>query len=104
MDNLVAAMKTGNPQFAELILSEECYLIIGIAMKVHAKLGKGFNELVYQDAMEAELKRRGIRYEREKKLSVFYEGEILTRKFIVDFLVFDSIILEIKSTTKIYLD
>jgi len=51
---------------AELILKEECYKIIGLCMKVHSKLRKGFKEIVYKDALELELIKAGIPYEREK--------------------------------------
>jgi len=60
-------------------------------------LGRGFSEFVYQDALEAELRRNNIPYDREKKITVQYEGETLKRTFRVDFLVFNSIIIEIKA-------
>jgi GxxExxY protein len=81
----------------DLIYREECYRIVGLCMKIHSSLGKGFSELVYQDALEVELKRNGIPYEREKTITVQYEGETLKRAFRVDFLVFNCIILEIKA-------
>jgi GxxExxY protein len=49
-----------------LIYKEECYRIVGICMKIHKKLGKGFKEIVYKDAMEIEYKNEGIEYERKK--------------------------------------
>jgi GxxExxY protein len=53
---------------AELILKEECYKIIGLCMKVHTKLGRGFKEVIYKDALELELIAAGIPHEREKNL------------------------------------
>lgn len=81
----------------DLLFREECYKIIGLCMKIHNSLGKGFSEAVYQDALETELKRNSIPYEREKKITVQYEGQTLKRTFRVDFLVFNSIILELKA-------
>ena len=36
----------------DLLFKEECYTIIGLSMKVHSKLGRGFKEVVYKDALE----------------------------------------------------
>jgi GxxExxY protein len=73
-------------------------------MKVHTKLGWGFKEIVYKDALEIELKAGGIPYEREKEFSVQYENQILNRKFRVDFWLFNSIILEAKARKKIHVE
>jgi GxxExxY protein len=87
-----------------LIYKEECYIIVGICMKVHKKLGKGFKEVVYKDAMEIELKKAGVCYEREKKFNIVYEGVILPHQFVADYFVFDSIIIEAKATSVIHAD
>ena len=76
---------------------EETYKIIGIAMEIHRVLGKGFSEIVYKDAFEYEFKNHTIFYEREKEYSVNYKGTMLPHKYYADFVVFDKIILEIKS-------
>jgi GxxExxY protein len=89
---------------ADLILKDECYEIVGICMKVHSKLGKGFKEIVYKDALEIELKAAGIPYEREKEFKVRYEGEYLPRKFRVDFWIYNAFILEAKASTLIHID
>jgi len=74
-------------------------------MKVHNKLGKGFKEIVYKDALEAEFKKdQGIPYEREKPFKINYEDVILPHTFNADFFPFDSIILEVKAVSKIPYD
>lgn len=78
-------------------LQEETYEIIGIAMEIHRLLGKGFSEIVYKDAFEYEFKQNNIFYEREKEFSIKYKETILPHKFYADFVVFDKIILEVKS-------
>jgi GxxExxY protein len=50
----------------DLLYREECYRIVGLGMKIHNLLGQGFREVVYQDAMEVELIRNGIPFERKK--------------------------------------
>lgn len=78
-------------------LQEETYKIIGIAMEIHSVLGKGFSEIVYKDAIEYEFKKNNIFYEREKEYLVNYKDFILPHKFYADFVVYDKIILEVKS-------
>ncbi len=78
-------------------LQDETYKLIGIAMEIHRVLGKGFSEIVYKDAFEYEFKQNGILYEREKEYLVNYKGTILPHKFYADFVIFDKIILEVKS-------
>jgi len=69
--------------------------IIGAAIEVHKELGPGFQEVVYQRALDLELKARGIEASREEKIPVFYKGaHIDTRR--VDFVVEDCIV-EIKA-------
>jgi GxxExxY protein len=65
-------------------------------MKVHSKLGSGFLESVYQNALVLELLRCGLKVETQKQLSVFYEGE-LVGSFVADVLVSDTLVIEIES-------
>ena len=82
----------------EYLYEEESYKIIGVLFEVHKQLGKGFSEIVYKDAIEFEFKSLGIPFEREKEYSVKYKNTILKHKFYADFIVFDKIILEVKSS------
>lgn len=70
--------------------------IIGCAMKVHGVLGNGFQEVIYQRALEVEFKRNNLGYARELEMAVYYEGEnIGTRR--VDFFVENTIMVELKA-------
>ena len=84
---------------ADLILKEESYELIGICMEVHRELGMGFREIIYKDALEYEFQQRGIPYERERPYLVKYKSITLPRRYNADFIVFDSIILEVKAST-----
>lgn len=81
----------------KLVLEEETYKVIGACIKVHKNLGNGFNEAIYQEALEKELKQAEIPFERKKKISIYYDGEKLENYFTSDFLCYGKIILEIKA-------
>ncbi len=84
---------------AEIIYKEESYRIIGSCMKVHAQLGSGFLESVYQEAVEKQFIKDNIPYLREKKLNVKFDGEVLKKGFRVDFFCFDKIMVELKASS-----
>jgi len=81
---------------AELLFKEESYKIIGACFEVHKILGHGFKEAVYKDALEFEFIRSGIPFVREKPYTIVYKEQKLKHFFIADFVVYDTIILEIK--------
>jgi GxxExxY protein len=81
----------------EYIFKEENYKIVGVLFEVHKNLGKGFSEIVYKDAIEYEFQLQNIPYEREKEFSVSYKNTTLKHKFYADFVVYNNIILEIKT-------
>jgi GxxExxY protein len=82
----------------ELLFPNESYKIIGACIQVHRKLGSGFLESVYAEALELEFKKADIPFEREKKLQVYYEGLPLKKFFKADFVCHSTIIIELKST------
>jgi len=76
------------------------YQIIGCAMKVHATLGNGFQEVIYQSAMVIEMDKAQLNFAREMEMDILYEGiQIGTRR--VDFFVEDRIMVELKALTKL---
>ena len=82
---------------SDIILKEESYKIIGAFMEVHRELGFGFKEIIYKDALEIEFKSLEIPYQREKLYKIEYKGKILPRRYPADFVIYDSIILEVKA-------
>ena len=81
----------------ELIMPVEGYRIIGAAMEVSSKLGCGFLEAVYQEALGIEMTRCGIPHQQQKRMKIQYKGQPLSQVYIADFLCFDNIIVEIKA-------
>lgn len=82
---------------SDIILKEESYKVIGACMEVHRELGFGFKEIIYKDALEIEFKSLEIPYQREKLYKIEYKGKILPRRYPADFVIYDSIILEVKA-------
>ncbi|MDU9376226.1 hypothetical protein McpSp1_08230 [Methanocorpusculaceae archaeon Sp1] len=76
--------------------ADEVYTIIRAAFAVYNNLGIGFLEAVYQEALELELKKHQVPFESQKPLSIYYQGEELTKKYIADLVCWDSIIIELK--------
>jgi GxxExxY protein len=74
--------------------------IIGCAMEVHRTLGPGFQEYVYQRALEIELDKKGIKNQKEFEIKIFYKGDYIALRR-VDFLVNDLITVEIKARTEL---
>jgi GxxExxY protein len=74
--------------------------VIGCCMEVHRALGNGFQEVIYQRALEYELELQGILFAREFEMPIYYkQRHIGTRR--VDFLVEEKLSVELKATTKI---
>jgi GxxExxY protein len=84
---------------SEIILKDESYKIIGLCMEVHSTLGRGFKEIVYQDALEFELAKNNIYFRREKRFDIVYKGYVLPHSYRADFIVYDRIVLEVKASS-----
>ncbi len=80
--------------------SELTSKIIGCAMIVHKTLGNGFQEVIYQRALEIEMRLANLNFYREFEMQIIYrEEQIGTRR--VDFLVENTISVELKAITKL---
>ena len=86
---------------SNIIYKSESYKIMGIMFDIHSNLGKGFSEIVYKDAIEYELEKSLIFFEREKEYNVKYKDIFLKHKLYADFVLFDKIILEVKCCNSI---
>jgi GxxExxY protein len=74
--------------------------VIGCAMEVHRTLGCGFQEYVYQRALEIEFKKKKIKHQREFDIKIYYKGEYIALRR-VDFLIEETIAVELKARTEI---
>jgi len=80
--------------------SELTSKVIGCAMKVHSAFGNGFQEVIYQRALEIEFSLADIPFSREFEMPIYYHNQqIGTRR--VDFLVNEVLSVELKALTKL---
>jgi GxxExxY protein len=75
--------------------------ILDAAFHVHTKLGPGLLESVYEVVLAHELKKRGLRVERQKPITICYEELTFEEGFRADLLVEDKVIVELKSVERL---
>ena len=76
--------------------------IIGIAIEIHKELGSGFNEKIYEEAFENDLKENKLKGVRQKVIRVKYKNKFLGNQRI-DFMVEEKVIVELKAVDEIKL-
>jgi GxxExxY protein len=83
-------------QMADYKYKEITEKIIGSSMKVHSTLGNGFQEVIYQRALEIEMLDAGLHFSREFNMPIYYKGRQIGERR-VDFFVEEKIMVEIKA-------
>jgi GxxExxY protein len=73
------------------------FAIIGAAMEVHGILGSGFLETFFCEALQIEFQIRSIPFQSEVPCSVGYKGRVLSGIQRIDFVCFDSVVVEVKA-------
>lgn len=84
-------------EYAQDSLTER---IIGAAIEVHRHLGPGLLETIYEQALELELKLRGIDCRRQIEVDVIYKQRVIKGQKI-DMIVAGEVIVEVKSLSKL---
>ena len=84
----------------EILHKALSFAIIGAAMEVHRLLGPGFLEAVYQGALEKELSLRGISFQPQVELPVYYK-DTLVGIYKADLVIDHKIIVEIKGMSRL---
>ena len=82
---------------------KDIYDVVGAAMEVHATLGRGMAEPIYQEALAIEMNKRDMVVEREKPLRLQYKDVILEKIYYADF-YYNGVIIELKSVDEICSD
>ena len=76
-------------------------LVFESGLKIHRKLGVGLYEMVYEECLVYELKKQGIKVEKQKNISIEYEELVIEKAFRLDLLIEDKVIVEIKAVPEI---
>lgn len=84
----------------KLIYKELSYKIVGILFKVHSELGNRYQEKYYQRAVEIELKKCGVKFQKEVVVNLEYDGEKIG-KYFIDFVIENKIALELKAEPRL---
>ncbi len=84
-----------------LVLQDESYAVVGAALEVYYKLGCGFLEPVYQEALAFEFVLREIPFVAQAVLPIKYKEYTLTKRYRADFICYDKIIVEIKAQSSL---
>ena len=94
------SVRRGLKDFLIMLYGDLTKRIIGCAIEVHKTLGNGFQEVIYQRALEIAMGQTGLEFSRELEMPVFYrEHQIGTRR--VDFFLEYRIMVEIKAIIKL---
>lgn len=84
----------------KVIYKDLSYTIIGVAYKTFKATGYGMPEKYCQGVFAEELNKAGLKFEKELAAALSYEGKIIT-KYYLDFMIEDSVIVELKVRPKI---
>ena len=74
--------------------------IIGAAIEVHKFLGPGLLESVYEICLIEELEQRGLKVQQQVRLPLYYKGKLTDKFFVIDLLIENEIIIELKAVDK----
>lgn len=84
----------------KIVQKELSYKIMGILFSVHNQLGNRYQERYYQRAVEQGLKENNLRFKKEIEVDLKYNDKKIG-KYFLDFLIEDSIILELKTVLEL---
>ena len=76
------------------------YDVVGAAQEVHKTLGRGLTEPIYQEALALEMDERGMDYEREKMLRLYYKDILMEKVYYADF-YYQGVVVELKAVDTI---
>src|SRR5258706_1305734 len=94
-DEFVDEEMEGDPELKKITNA-----IIGAAIAVHKELGPGYDELTYENSLAIEFGVRGIRFERQYPVTIYYRGQKVGDRRL-DFLVEGTVVVELKAVEQL---
>jgi GxxExxY protein len=82
-------------------VNQLAYRVVGCAIEVHKQLGPGLLESVYETCLIEELSNSGMKANKHIPVPILYKGKELGCNLVLDLLVDDLIIVELKSVEAI---
>ncbi len=76
-------------------------LVVNAAFHIHTKLGPGLFESVYEEVMYYELRKLGLKVDRQAPLPVIWEELLMEKGYRADLIIEDKVIVELKSVEAI---
>ena len=74
--------------------------IIGAFFTVYNRLGYGFSEKVYENALVLELRKLGLKVEQQKWITVYYDSQVVG-KYLADIVVNEAVLIELKAVRQL---
>lgn len=81
----------------EATLNGITHTLIGCCITVHRRVGPGCFESAYAPCLAHELRRQGLRFDTDVSMDLIYEDLLIPRIYRIDFIVEDTIVLELKA-------
>jgi GxxExxY protein len=97
MNQRQPTMKNTNTETEKQRLNELSRKVIGLCIEIHRELGPGLLESAYEECLAYELSKAGLRFERQRPLPVKYKEVQLDCGYRLDFVVEESLIVELKA-------
>jgi GxxExxY protein len=97
-DRFYVSSATGRGTMTE---NEIARVIVDACFDIHTRLGPGLLESVYEVILAQELRRRGLRVDRQVPIAIEWEGVRFDEGFRADLIVEDAVLIELKSVEKI---
>ena len=88
-------------EMTEELFTKEGFTLMGAAFEVHATIGGGMAEELYQESLEIELGLLRIPFQSKAPLRAFYKGHQLQKEYFPDLIVNAGIVTELKSVAKL---
>jgi GxxExxY protein len=87
-------------QADDLLLREEVYRIVGVAMTVLNEVGHGLHEKPYENALVVELGLLNIPFSQQTRFPVLYKG-VQIHEYVPDLIVFGCVVVDAKTIDRI---